>query len=612
MREKPCYSFAKTRLFLSLMCLIAFTFLLLPCYAGMVITADNVVRISYGTNSGSLSGSEVLPVFANNLILDSVNPIMAIGVNTQAPYDSYYFELEPRVDALNCHFDSTPGVAPYQNIELVNCSIGDPLIEFSDLTNYSLIWTDTEKSPLINAGCPEIDGVPQFDPDGTPPDIGAIYYPHYQREYFAGVSPSNIYWLSFPVVDDRSHTDGIYWNELGHMFEPHMLDAPNSQLELIDWSYDGDEEQMYNDTDWLNTDHPVTQPKGYKIKFAAGIHPDPVVVNGFKADPATTPVKWVVATEQSGQMQPFANRIGYFVPYTYRAGDALSRPLPGSSRFTYLDYVHTIKTQTWSTYRANEEMGSPWVIDPNSYTFSEGDMVELLLLPDAPVEMYWNTELPSTPPIQRPQSTAFDYEEKLDYATVFLSFDPEDMPDEVGLFVDGECRGAAVVDSSLIDVCLYPGSAKAGSELEIVFHYEGKGKKAAKGWKSYNPDTMLFEERAINPAQIGRFAYLCFSDKDGQSLVPLTTSLSSNYPNPFNPSTNISFILAQDMDARLEVYNLRGQKVKTLCNASFGRGKHSIEWNGRDDHDRRVASGIYFYRLSTPEASFTQKMMLMK
>jgi len=82
------------------------------------------------------------------------------------------------------------------------------------------------------------------------------------------------------------------------------------------------------------------------------------------------------------------------------------------------------------------------------------------------------------PPVEKPRAQAFDYEEKLDYATVFLSFDPQDMPDEVGLYVDGECRGAAVVDSSLIDVCLYPGSAKAGSELEIVFHYEGKGQKS--------------------------------------------------------------------------------------------------------------------------------------
>jgi len=396
------------------------------------------------------------------------------------------------------------------------------------------------------------------------------------------------------------------------MFADYM-DVPNPQLEQIGWSYDRIEGHMYYDTpDWLNTGHPATQAKGYKVKFSPGILIEPLVVDGFKADPNNTPVKWVVAVEENGQMQPFTNRIGYFVSYTQAAGEALSRYLPGSTRFKYLDYVHTIKTQSWSTYRVAEEMYSPWVIDPNTYTLSEGDMVELLLLPDAPEEMYWGCMGTPAPPIEKPRAQAFDYEEKLDYATVFLSFDPQDMPDEVGLYVDGECRGAAVVDSSLIDVCLYPGSAKTGSELEIVFHYESKGKKAAQDWKIYNPDTMLFEERALNLAQIGRYAYISFTDGEGESLIPLQTSLSSNYPNPFNPSTNISFVLAQELDVRLDVYNIRGQKVKTLCNARLGKGKHTIEFNGRDDQNRRVSSGIYFYRLSTPEASFTQKMMLMK
>jgi hypothetical protein len=490
---------------------------------------------------------------------------------------------------------------------------------FFSVPSYSRNMESDIHSPLINAGCSEIDGVPQFDPDGTPPDIGAIYYPHHHHEYFpAGgqMNPSGIYWLSFPVLDDRSQTDSAYWNELGYMFADYMQGPPinPSQLEQIDWSYDTDVDKLkYYEQNWLNTDHPATQAKGYKVKFTPGTLIEPLVVDGFKADPNNTPVKWVVAVEENGQMQPFTNRIGYFVAYTQAAGEALSRYLPGSNRFKYLDYVHTIKTQSWSTYRVAEEMYSPWVIDPNTYTLSEGDMVELWLLPDAPEEMYWLCLGGSgVPPVEKPRAQAFDYEEKLDYATVFLSFDPQDMPDEVGLYVDGECRGAAVVDSSLIDVCLYPGSAKAGSELEIVFHYEGKGKKAAKGWKVYNSGTMLFEERALNLAQIGRYAYISFTDSEGESLIPLQTSLSSNYPNPFNPSTNISFVLAQELDVRLDVYNIRGQKVKTLCNARLGKGKHTIEFNGRDDQNRRVASGIFFYRLSTPEASFTQKMMLMK
>lgn len=191
----------------------------------------------------------------------------------------------------------------------------DPLFVDADNRDYSLLWDYENRSPLINAGC-EIEGVIQTDPDGTPPDIGAIYYPHQHRKYFTGVSLSNIYWLSFPVVDDRTDTNGQYWNELGYLFEAHMQGPPTypSQLNQILWSYDHDQAILeYDGLEWLHTGHTVSQPKGYKVQFARGIHPTPVVINGFKANPRTTPVSWVVSVNVNGQMQPFENWVGFFL-----------------------------------------------------------------------------------------------------------------------------------------------------------------------------------------------------------------------------------------------------------------------------------------------------------
>jgi hypothetical protein len=363
---------------------------------------------------------------------------------------------------------------------------------------------------------------------------------------------------------------------------------------------------------WTNSSERAYQPMGYKIQFNPGMNPSPVVVNGFKADPDTTPISWVIEYERDGQMQPFQNMIGYFLQSTHPAGLALSRYLPGGKTIKYLDYVHTIKTQTWSTYRIQEEMGSPWVINPDTYTFSEGDMVELVLIAKAPEEMYWNTGLPSTPPVVRTRASAFDYVELLDYTSLIVEFDPEDLPDEVGVFVNGECIGASVVDSTVVDICMYLDGAKSAGEMELVFHYDSKGKKPAKNWKVYNPDSMVFEESPLNLGKIDRFAYISFSRKVGDSPVPLVTSLHQNYPNPFNPTTNISFVLGSDMPVKLDIFNVRGQKVKTLCDLPLSKGKHSLQWNGRDGANRQVASGIYFYRLSTPEGIRTQKMMLMK
>ncbi|MCK9333759.1 MAG: T9SS type A sorting domain-containing protein [Candidatus Cloacimonetes bacterium] len=573
-------------------------------FIAQMLDGDRVGVFGFASDN---SGPVIIPRFINNLchVENTVRVNYAID-----PPSAVVIELSEPILARNCHFVNDPGGEQYQNMVLEDCSIGDPLINMGVNGEYTIIWDETAKSPLINTGCPEIDGVPQHDPDGTPPDIGAVYYPYHSRKYFSDVSPSNIYWLSFPVVDDRTNTNGSdYWNELGQMFSEHMQ-WPSFNLNNISWSYDTDAATMhYQNSIWLEEDHPVTQPKGYKVKFNEGISDCSVVVDGFKADPSTTPVTWAAVDAQN---HPFENWVGYFATFTQGAGDALSRYLPGSTRFRYIDYVHTIKTQSWGTCRISEEYNSTWVIDPNTYTVSEGDMLVLVLLPDAPEELYWQFPSASKPPVGKPLSTAFEYTEKLDYTSVFLEFDPQNMPAEVGLYVNGVCKGAAVVDSTLIDVCLYQDDAKDDGELEIVFYHEGKGKKAAKGWKTYNPERMVFEDTGLRTDQIGRYAYLSFNNKEGDSPVPLVTSLSQNYPNPFNPETNISFILANDMHARLDIYNIRGQKIATLFNGDMTKGKHTLQWNGTDAQGRKVASGIYFSRLTTPEGSFSQKMMLMK
>jgi hypothetical protein len=557
--------------------------------------------------------SHIISSFRNNFISVDNDPLM-YHILPNAVIDSLR-----TVQIENCFFENGyPTDDEHFIVDFIGCMTGDPQINLQlDLNNadvdYSLIWDETVKSPLINTGCPEIDGVSQSDPDGTPPDIGARYYPHHHRKYFDRTDGSGIYWLSFPVLDDKSYTNGTNWNELGFMFNEYM-DEEYQALNQIHWSYDTDVDDMSYDPgslEWENTNHTAEQPKGYKVKFNPELNYDPLLVNGFKADPVTTPVAWVEEYLHNGQMQDFPNMIGYFVPDTQDAGYALSRNLPGSSRFTYLDFVHTIKTRNWSTYRISEEMYSPWIIDPDTYTLSEGDMVELLLLPGAPEEMYWNTGL-HVAPRERPRATAFSYEEKLDYTSLIIEFDPDDLPREVGVYIDGECKGASVVDSSVVDICVYPDEAKSGGEASIVFYYEGKGAKAAQGWKLYNPKSMVFEDGTLSLSAKDKYSYISFKHKAGDSPVPLVTALHQNYPNPFNPDTNISFILGSDMPVILDVFNIKGQKVKRLCDRELPRGQHSIQWNGRDANNRPVASGMYFYRLSSPEGVQTRKMMLMK
>jgi FlgD Ig-like domain len=99
-----------------------------------------------------------------------------------------------------------------------------------------------------------------------------------------------------------------------------------------------------------------------------------------------------------------------------------------------------------------------------------------------------------------------------------------------------------------------------------------------------------------------------------QAILPKAFALSQNYPNPFNPSTTIAFDIPADKETqvRLNVYNIRGQLVRTLVNETMDEGSYKIEWNGKDNSGRFVASGVYFYRIQADEFSKTRKMVILK
>ena len=89
-------------------------------------------------------------------------------------------------------------------------------------------------------------------------------------------------------------------------------------------------------------------------------------------------------------------------------------------------------------------------------------------------------------------------------------------------------------------------------------------------------------------------------------------SLSQNHPNPFNPQTCIRYALPQDADVKLVIYNVLGQKVKTLVNEPQSAGYKTVWWDGNDERGDQASSGIYFYRLEADKFSEVKKMMLVK
>ena len=94
--------------------------------------------------------------------------------------------------------------------------------------------------------------------------------------------------------------------------------------------------------------------------------------------------------------------------------------------------------------------------------------------------------------------------------------------------------------------------------------------------------------------------------------TPDRFALSQNAPNPFNPSTNITYELPEASRVRLAIYNLLGQEVRTLINGSVEAGYYTATWDGRDAAGRQVASGIYLYRIQADNFVQARRMMLLK
>ncbi len=176
---------------------------------------------------------------------------------------------------------------------------------------------------------------------------------------------------------------------------------------------------------------------------------------------------------------------------------------------------------------------------------------------------------------------------------ILVAYDP-DMYDTTGVFlqhvrVNGNAWNEPVI------VC----DESGGSHLQI----------------SQTPDSKYFISWLDNRNR----AYLpyvqCFDysthEVDPVDVLAFSPSLS-NYPNPFNPETTISYSIPQKGRVKIEVFNVRGQKVTTLVNESQEAGNHSVVWNGRDKSDKACSSGIYFYRLETGSHTKTRKMLLLQ
>ena len=109
-----------------------------------------------------------------------------------------------------------------------------------------------------------------------------------------------------------------------------------------------------------------------------------------------------------------------------------------------------------------------------------------------------------------------------------------------------------------------------------------------------------------------RTSLICIFLSSYLRAAPDDYILEANYPNPFNASTTIRYQLPTNDSVQLAIYNMAGQKIRTLIDAEVAAGRHALAWDGRDETGQHAASGVYFYQLLTSDFLAAGKMAILR
>ncbi|MCL2064032.1 MAG: T9SS type A sorting domain-containing protein [Candidatus Cloacimonetes bacterium] len=176
-------------------------------------------------------------------------------------------------------------------------------------------------------------------------------------------------------------------------------------------------------------------------------------------------------------------------------------------------------------------------------------------------------------------------------------------------YVGDELRGKARMFNFNGQTWAYPLVSTVDPEEIISFRIWKEGEPIYDFEETIQAIPMGRTGTIVNPF-VMEFPYA--SSDDDPLEIPFINELRSNYPNPFNPSTNIRFSLKEDQHASIVIYNVRGQRVVTLVDEILEKGHHHLIWEGVDGYGRQVGSGIYFIRMQTDGYTKVNRAVLLK
>jgi hypothetical protein len=500
-------------------------------------------------------------------------------------FDNYTSEGNIYID-FNCFTNS--GYQNYSGWGTGNLISTNPLFCSEEPYEYYLL----EGSPCIDAGDPAI-----VDPDGTRSDMGC--FPSTTDIKSLKVDGYN--WVSFPRLEREETT-----NEAEDIV-PYLNNIyPFDDIEWIEMFHDGDRILEWDGDDWCPGNYLVKSTQAFKLDTDTVSEDDGHILpmTGTRLIPD------YVIEENFGANTDYW--LGYWLPETQNIVDAFG---------DLWQYVETVSAENWYYDKCSNNRGmgeavpKSWITEGKNLEYGKGYVITFN---DNFSDFSWTSPTSSrsvTIGYDPVETTYFSYHELPSYEVIDVLCIPDNVI-EIGVYQGDVCVGAVAVQDSCEQILVY--SQISGRE-EIPFNFKvitGRSflSSLVLAYNVYNeltgefvPGNVIAGRQKTSVVMFGEIG------EPGMELPVINkVIMHGNYPNPFNPNTNISFSLLSEQIIELSIYNLKGQKVKRLASGNLSSGEHLLSWSGSDDEGRPVSSGLYLYKLKVGDQEFIRKMLMLK
>ena len=558
------------------------------------IFMNNTGTYDYDYTIYSFSNSEATETFTNNLFLNNTSNVDLELINASNNHVSL---------TKNCTFKFTGGIGNMS----AGATVEDCIFSLSYLADVGTIsYCAFSNSPtytsatncVYNANFEFTTGMPYLT-DDTPTAI---------KNGSDGDTDSSMGWCS---LDDGSDTANFHgkWNWVSFPRMPRMYDEEYDAETIVEdlEPYAKEIQHELVNMEWVSFPYP-----GYWDN--SGLLEDFQSTLGYKVDMATEYASYNL-DRYGGLANPNLDMtlesgseswVGYFLE------NSGTPDVVFDFEDVWDDDIKSIKHENWAKWRKTPTSAwygytnVPWV------GLRYGEMVVVEIFGTSDIDFKWNPPLGSRGAGEAPVSEYFTYDTKADYIPIQVELDESNPAEEVGAFIDDVCKGyGKVIDGKAVILAYIIDEVRSG-ELEFVLYNDDRSTgRTIDEYYVLNYRTEEYEKESIHLGALQE-NYVVSLTGAGDSVPVAEQVYLTNHPNPFNPSTVVSYNVPAVAKVTLQIFNAKGQLVKTLVNGKQEQGNYSVTWNGKDKSGNAVSSGIYYSRIETAGKVLNKKMVLLK